>query len=169
MNLKKNAAFTLIELLVVFLIIGVLAAVALPQYQKAVAKTRALSLLPLLRAVSDAEQRYFMANGDYTLSFSDLDIEMPAGGRLTNAGDRQTLDYKGFACYLRRGTDSIRAADSAYCNAKNASGAQIEKYFHQSRFICWAGGGTRGYSLCQSVSGRAEPDGTNGAAFAFTF
>lgn len=67
--------FTLIELLVVVLIIGILAAVAMPQYQFAVVKSRTAACLPLLKSAAEAEERYFMENGEYTNSFDALDIK----------------------------------------------------------------------------------------------
>ena len=70
-------AFTLIELLVVVLIIGILAAVAVPQYQKAVEKSRATQAITLLRSVYEAAQRYQLANNEWPTSFDELDIQVP--------------------------------------------------------------------------------------------
>ena len=72
-----TAGFTLIELLVVVLIIGILAGVALPQYQKAVAKARYTQMITAGKSLKDAMELYYMANGDYPVFWSDLDITYP--------------------------------------------------------------------------------------------
>lgn len=72
--------FTLIELLVVVLIIGILSSIALPQYQKAVAKSQATQALITLKSVAQAYTAYSMANGEWAPSFDALDIQVPWNG-----------------------------------------------------------------------------------------
>jgi prepilin-type N-terminal cleavage/methylation domain-containing protein len=69
-------AFTLIELLVVVLIIGILAAVALPQYQVAVGKTRLTEALMAVENLYKAEKVFYMTNGHYTTDLSELDYDV---------------------------------------------------------------------------------------------
>ena len=77
--MKNSSAFTLIELLVVVLIIGILAAVALPQYQKAVEKTRAVEAALVIKTLTAASSVYYLANGSYTdMSLENLDVDIKA-------------------------------------------------------------------------------------------
>ena len=78
---KNNKAFTLVELLVVVLIIGILAAIAVPQYQKATTKSRFAKLKPLINSIVQAEEVFYMTHNDYTAKFSELDISMPNDGQ----------------------------------------------------------------------------------------
>ena len=76
MTYKHKRGFTLIELLVVVLIIGILAAVALPQYNKAVEKSRAAQGIALVRALGQAAAAYYLANGTSPNSLGQLDVEL---------------------------------------------------------------------------------------------
>ncbi len=72
----NKKAFTLLELLVVVLIIGILAAIALPQYKKAVWKSRAKSMLPILRTMKNSIDIYYMTNDVYPSKLEELDIDL---------------------------------------------------------------------------------------------
>ena len=83
---KRNSAFTLIELLVVVLIIGILAAVAVPQYQKAVQKARLSEFGAVAKTAQQAIDAWLLSNGGFpeettrftgTANSGKLDIDVP--------------------------------------------------------------------------------------------
>ncbi len=75
-NIYNRRGFTLIELLVVVLIIGILSSIALPQYEKAVAKSRVAGYMSNMKTLLTANRVCAMATGS-TCEMDELDVEIP--------------------------------------------------------------------------------------------
>ena len=116
--------FTLIELLVVVLIVGILSAVALPQYRKAVFKAKLTEMNVILNAYQKGLTSYLLANGGYpgtTTYFSGtndsgaLDIEMPATGKSTSYSCNGKLNWYVYcgasSCSIGMGMAEAKGAD----------------------------------------------------------
>jgi prepilin-type N-terminal cleavage/methylation domain-containing protein len=74
----RSSGFTLIELLVAVLIIGILAAIALTQYQFVIAKTRMAEVIQNVKILKEASERYYLINGQYIDDAAMIiDIDMP--------------------------------------------------------------------------------------------
>ena len=66
--------FTLLELVIVVLVVAILSAVALPQYQRAVAKSRYKSMFPIAKAIGLGQEHFYLTQGHYANKLADLDV-----------------------------------------------------------------------------------------------
>ncbi|MGQ0765292.1 MAG: type IV pilin protein [Gemmatimonadota bacterium] len=80
---SQRKGFTLIELLIVVVIIGILAAVAVPKFQNTKGKANAASLRSDLRNLATAQEAYFYDNGSYTSSLVALNFNASPGVTFT--------------------------------------------------------------------------------------
>src|SRR5574339_335445 len=74
---SRSRGFTLVELAVVIIIIGVLAAFAVPRFLDSVERSKAAEAFNYLSAVRAAQERYQVRQGTYADDVTKLDIQMP--------------------------------------------------------------------------------------------
>ena len=158
MSLKHGRAFTLIELLVVVLIIAILAAVAVPQYQRAVRKAQFANLRAAAESFARTVHMYYLSQGDWPHVFDDLDAVAPedmASVRVNSL--RRCVQKDSFFCCM-----SYPAQSGSYGAVSCGTGDESLVYSH--RFASDAGKPlkkpgrrcaekTEGKNFCQTLPG----------------
>jgi len=161
--MNNTKAFTLIELLVVVLIIGILAAVALPQYRKAVVKSHYATIKNLLTNIAQAQETYYLANGRYATDFDELDIGMPSGKIETSSNsagykyDWGLVVCTSIGCYIRYQGNGVSLQYGFYYPHWEDERAGIR--------YCISEGNSNlsslGAQICQTETGKKEADATS--------
>lgn len=148
---KKNAVnksgFTLLELLVVVVIIGILASIALPQYQHSVDKAKFVQLKTAAKAIKDAQTRYMLINQEWTFNLSLLDIEIQGGEYKNLSSEKDKILFDWGDCHVSQGS----ARDGILCGLHTPH-VRYRIFFSSNNKQCWAfdSGGNRALKLCES-------------------
>lgn len=161
----SRMGFTLIELLVVVLIIGILTAVAVPQYQNAIAKARFTQLLTASDAIRDAEKVYYFNNGVFTQKVKMLTVSLPKSTNGTYFAGKNDVwtcainySYTGVA---DANIDTLTGSRTS-CKMKKPNIAYQQWYLSGKRRCCaYAEDGFKGEPFCKRLINKQTTDINN--------
>lgn len=142
-----SAGFSLVEMLMVVLIIGVLTAVALPNYARSIEKSRATEAMNLIKALNDAVYAYAAEHNTCPESFSKLLVEVP--GTPNTAGTEVSGKYF---------TYKLNAATRAVVPGTTCGGIVAER-LDQDVYRIWnpySNTGERRTLACNGTSAQAQ-------------
>ena len=153
--------FTLIELLVVVLVIGILSAISLPQYQKAVARARFATVKATARTLADVENLYYLDNGEFTFDVQNLAVQLPSGE--TSIGTSQ-IQYPWGMCYVA--CEDASCGGCALYNSGDSNAWTINYFFHSfqtHRSACLVNDGAADYytEICLAETGKTKAQGVH--------
>ena len=155
-NFNIKSGFTLLELLVVVLIIGILAAIAVPQYRFAVMKARFSQLISTTRAIKDAQDRYILQYGERSTDLKALDIEFEGATYKTTDDTNDQVHFDWGYCSIGRG----HAYQKAFgCFLTPSYLGYFRSFVNNVYQICCAPAslGDLGRKLCQQEFPEADP------------
>ena len=173
---RNRLGFTLIELLVVVLIIGILAAVAVPQYQKAVWKARFTQAKTLATSIAQAEEVYYMANGKYTINYDELDVDIPTPNSNPYCDTTQCRAYfKWGLCQLEIGSVNCRISRKGYSQEYLGYNIRFVHYTSPGK-VCLAWGkndnkpteNDTNYQICKAET-NVTPTSWGGAVYGWRY
>ena len=166
-NISRLGGFTLIELLVVVLIIGILAAMAMPQYFKAVERSRMAEAVTLMDSLVKAQRRKWMQTNRYAGRFEGLDVSPKGATSLTyyTDGDPETGEGgNGFWIVLSDSSFSLAmvSAYRSFDGRENHHSLQYQyrliRYYQGDKVTCVAYN-RAGRELCADFCGIDTPVG----------
>jgi prepilin-type N-terminal cleavage/methylation domain-containing protein len=162
--MKKG--FTLIELLVVVLIIGILATIALPQYQTAVDKSKFVQIQAVISDLAKEFEMYRLIHGDY-----------PSADQWSEICPTISLEYPGCNCIDT--TAHIKCYDFTIDmykgEEKNLFAGKLDQSYAFGLFLqnsqypnkrecCAKQNDARNEKLCKSLTGKNTPWRTVGSS-----
>lgn len=160
-----KSGFTMIELLVVVLIIGVLCAIALPQYQVAVDRSRYSGLMILTRTIKDAQERFYLQNWEYTLDMRILDVDLGEGTFSADGSQFVRSNGDTFTVQQSSGGWRVYSHNSAFMSgSRNLILIFFDKAENgqEGQGFCYVyNNDSRSKRVCESLGGTAGYEGSN--------